>query len=203
MANRQISRAVYLVCAMVILAQPALSQTQELDTEKPAVKPPVSTKKQFGSWVLECLEFTPKKSAKGTGPIPKPGSIPNYEFPRQKSCQAVQTFKNKKTGNEFARIAVTPDPKKKNRTVIGLRTPVDVSFDVPIRINITKKRVLDGRFKRCIKTHCFAFLRPTKNQLAALQKAEKPPLQFPISDGRSIHFPFSSEGLKSALYAVK
>lgn len=182
---------------------PAASQAQDVITEQTEIKPPISTKKQFGSWVLECLEFTPKKSAKGTGPIPKPGSIPDYELPRQKSCQAVQTFKNKKSGNEFARIAVTPDTTRKNRTVIGLRTPVDVSFDVPIRINFTKKRFLDGRFKRCIKTHCFAFLRPTKNQLTALLNAKKPSLQFPISDGRSIRFPFSSDGLKSALDAVK
>lgn len=185
------------------MTQPAVSQTQEIDTEQTAIKPPVSTKKQFGSWILECLEFTPKKSAKGTGPIPKPGSIPDYELPRQKSCQAVQSFKNKKSGNEFARIAMTPDPIRKNITIIGLRTPVDVSFDVPIRVNITKKRFVEGRFKRCIKTHCFAFLRPTKNQLAALLKAKNPSLQFPISDGRSIRFPFSSDGLKSALDAVK
>jgi len=204
----QTPRAVFLACAMTVLAGSIMSQAQETrepDTAETqvAVLPPVSTKKQIGSWVVECLEFTPKKSAKGTGPIPKPGSIPDFIFPRQKSCQAVQTFKNKNSGNEFARIAMTPDPKRKNRTIIGIRTPVDVSFDVPLRINITKKRTLDGRFKRCVKLHCFAFLNPTSKQLTALLKAKEPSLQFPISDGRSIRFPFSTDGLKSALDAVK
>lgn len=166
---------------------------------------PDATKSQkvYGAWILECAILDQKPSAKTTGPIPRPGSIPDFELPKRKACQVTQTFKNKKTGNEFARLAFAPDPKRKNGMVIGLRTPVDVSFDVPVRVSITEKKFVDGHFKRCVKEHCFAFLFPKPSDLKTLNNAKNATLQFPISDGRSIRFPMSTNGLESAIDALK
>lgn len=171
-----------------------------VDPQKPEIK---KTREVHGAWVLECAFLDQKPSARTTGPLPKPGSVPDFVIPQKKSCQVTQTFSNKKTGKEFARLALAPVAKRKGQMLIGLRTVVDVSFDVPVRINITDKNFIDGKFKRCVRKHCFAFLTPKTSQLNALTKAEKVSLQFPISDGRSIRFPLSTDGLVVALDALK
>lgn len=192
----------------------AKTQVPPAKTQAPAAKNNVpnavaqnrkikKTREVHDSWVLECALLDQKASAKTTGPIPKPGSIPDFVIPQKKTCQVTQTFSNKNTGKEFARLALAPVSKTKGQMLIGLRTVVDVSFDVPVRISISDKNFIDGKFKRCVRDHCFAFLTPKQSQLNALAKAKKVSLQFPISDGRSIRFPISTDGLVVALDALK
>ena len=124
--------------AGAVAQEPKVKQGQEVKQAQEVKQEPTIPKTQeaFGSWILECALLVQKKSAKTTGPFPRPDSFPEFVLPRKKSCQITQTFKNKKTGSEFARLALANDPNTKGRMLIGLRTVVDASFDVPVRINM-------------------------------------------------------------------
>lgn len=162
----------------------------------------------FGAWTVECTrvakpvaskaKVTTKKDAKKTD-ILKPVK---EEF--TKICEAVQTYTNKKTGNEVARLAFGYDGgKTKGKLVAGIRSLVDVSFEKKPAIVVEKDVLFEGMFTRCARIYCYGRFDLDAKKLQKLQDAKKAAFRYPVSNGREIQINISSAGLKDALASLK
>ena len=159
---------------------------------------PSSSTESFKDWTVECTTIEVKpKAEEGAAE----GETPKTETRRL--CEAVQTYRNQKTGNEVARFAFAYGGEDRKTLKAGMRLLVDVSFEKGLKITEGEKTVMEGKMARCIGSFCYATFDLKKGALEALQEAKKPAVQYPIGNGRMISINFSSRGLKEAVELLK
>lgn len=161
----------------------------------------------FKAWTVECTRIAkPSKEAKSAKKTDakKPEILKPTKEEFTQVCEAVQTYTNKKTGNEVARLAFGYDgDKKTGKLVAGIRTLVDVSFEKAPSILVEKDVLFAGKFTRCARIYCFGRFEIDSKKLVKLQDSKKAAFQYSVSNGRTIQINISSSGLKDALASLK
>ncbi len=168
---------------------------------------PSRSTESFGTWNVECTRIeVPKKDADAKKAADKnndkdaKSEDKKAEF--RNICEAVQTYTNKKTGNEVARLAFAINKDKGNKLIGGLRTLVDASFAKKPAVLDDNNEIFTGAFSRCSGTYCYVSFEVSRPQLKKLTDAKKPMLQYPIANGRMIRIGISNTGLSDAIAAL-
>lgn len=174
----------------------------------------------FGSWDVECTVVKVRKAAEKTAKkadtkkkdakkkIAKKDDAKKSESAKmvvttRTICEAVQPYRNRKTNNEVARLAVAIDPKDKSKFVAVLRTITDVSFKATPEIVNDGKTLIKGAFRSCFRKYCYIRFPLDKKIEAVLVKSKKLAVQYPVSSGEIIRINMSSNGLKDAFASLK
>lgn len=175
------SRAFFLAAmAAAIVTFPALAQD--------ATPTPAQSVESFESWTVEC--------ATGTDAAATATRI----------CEAAQTYKNQKTGNEVARVAfglLAAEAGAEKTMRLGMRTLVDVSFATQPDILSGDATILTGKMQRCTGGFCYSTFDVTDADLETLQAATDLKLRFPIGNGSQLQIGMSANGLKDALEVLR
>lgn len=178
-----ISRAFFLAAAAaVFISHPAVAQ------DAVAAPTPAQSVESFESWTVECQTVT-DAAATAT-----------------RLCEAAQTYKNQKTGNEVARVAfgLLADQEGGEKTMrLGMRTLVDVSFETQPDILSADSTILTGKMQRCTGGFCYTSFEVTDADLETLQAATDLKLRFPIGNGSLLQINMSANGLKDALAVLR
>ena len=175
---------------------------------------PSKTVESIQTWTVECNSIvvrarksSKKEDSKKVAAGKKKTTADKQSSDKKKFRQiseAIQTYTNRKTGNEIARLAFAVNKKKKSTFVAGLRTIVDVSFSRKPSIVVDGKELLSGRFSRCAARHCYVlFSDVTERKLAKLASSKAVALQYPISRGQMLRIKISTKGLSDSLKALK
>lgn len=180
-----------------------------------AAKPSRSVE-TFASWDVECTSVKVRQAAAKPAKDAKKKDAKKKDAKKKDAkkaaktviktrviCEAVQPYRNRKTNNEVARLAVAVDPKDKGQFVAVLRTITDVSFKAEPAIVNDGKTLIKGAFRSCYKKYCYIRFPLTKKNKDVMVKAKKLAVQYPVSGGEIIRINMSSNGLKDALASLK
>lgn len=165
---------------------------------------PGQSTESFQDWSVECTSV--KKPVLAEGAAVKGDKPEQTAENSNRICEAVQVYRNNKTGNEIARLAFAYGIKGSEKAGIllaGLRVIVDVSFKGKPSVTSGGTALFEGEFERCIGNYCYASLALPEQGAKPLEEATDPALQFPISNGRMISIKVSSKGLTDALKVIE
>ena len=175
----------------------APAQAQESPT-------PGRSTEAFQDWSVECTKVV--QQAKAEDGEQKTDDAAAKQPEEKRVCEAVQVYRNNKTGNEIARIAFAyakGADDKEAALKAGLRVIVDVSFKSQPKLLDGETTLMEGAFTRCTGNYCYAEFTIGKNGTKPLAEAKKAALQFPISSGRVISIGVSPKGLTDALKVLE
>jgi invasion protein IalB len=161
-----------------ILSHPGMAQD--------ATPTPAQSVESFQSWTVECATAADDAATR--------------------ICEAAQTYKNQKTGNEVARVAfglLADEAGGKKTMRLGMRSLVDVSFATQPEIWSGDKSILTGQMQRCTGGFCYSSFVVTDPDLETLQAASDLKLRFPIGNGSQLQIDMSANGLKDALVVLR
>lgn len=167
-----------------------------------ATNVPSSTMETYNDWNLACANV-PTAPAAAADPTKKDAATTAPATATVNVCEVSQLYNNKANGMEVARMSFFDNPANKDQVDAGLRVPVDVSFDKPVRVIDGDKELLKAGFKRCAGKYCYAVFENVSSQLQALGAAAALSFEYPVSNGQVVHVPMSSRGLINALDALK
>jgi len=207
-------QSIVLTTVVTAVIMPSFSIAQE------APKPSRSVE-TYASWDVECTTVkvrkakqsakveekdkkkkdAKKKASKKKDAKTKKANV--AEFETRTICEAVQPYRNRKTNNEVARMAVAVDSKDKKKIVAVLRTLIDVSFEGTPAIVDDGKDIVKGKFQSCLNKYCFIRFSLEKKSFDALTKSKKLGVQYPLSNGKLIRIGMSSEGLVDAVSTLR
>ena len=185
------------VFASALLGALSVVQAQESPT-------PGRSTEAFQDWSVECSKV--QEAAKAEGGEQQTDDAAAKKPEEKRICEAVQVYRNNKTGNEIARVAFAyakGEGDKEEALKAGLRVIVDVSFKNQPKLVDGETTLMEGAFTRCAATYCFAEFTIGKDGTKPLEDAQKAALQFPISSGRVISIGVSPKGLADALKVLE
>lgn len=185
-------RIINLAAASVFALGASLAHAQS-DAPKPS-----RSSESYKSWVVECTNAAPPAAdAKDAKDAKK------AEPPAKSACEAAQIFRNRKTGNEIARVVFALDPKGSGEVVAGLRTVSDVSFERSPGLADGDVVIIGGKFTRCAGGACYGLLEVDSKKLSRLISAAAPEFRFPIASGQLLRIKLEMAGLEDALAVLK
>lgn len=156
--------------------------------EEAAAPVPAQSVESFESWTVECATVTPEGGK------------------TERMCEAAQTYKNQKSGNEVARVAfaLAADAEGEAKTMrLALRNLVDMSFAAKPEILLGDAAFLTGEVQRCLGNACYTTFAITDEEIGKMEAAGDLKLRFPISNGSLFQIGMSSKGLKDALAVLR
>ena len=167
----------------------------------------------FATWDVECTavkvrvnkEAGKKKDAKKKKDDKKKKDAKAEEatVETRTICEAVQPYRNRKTNNEVARMAVGLNSKKKGEIVAVLRTLTNMSFSKTPAIVDADKELVKGEFRSCFNKYCYINFAIGKKTFDAILKAKKLGVQYPVSSGEMIRMGMSANGLSDAVTSLR
>ena len=164
-----------------------------------ALPTPTQSTEAFQDWSVECSTIQPPAADAAAGTTPEASKAPVKRI-----CEAVQIYRNSKTGNEFARLAFAYDQSQEAKKLVsGMRLLVDVSFESAPEILIEEQVLMAGKIARCIDQFCYAEFTVDATSLAKLKDAPKASVRYPIGNGKKINIAISSKGLAEALSTIE
>lgn len=192
-----------VLAAFVIAAGPGAATAQT------AAPTPSRSTESFQDWAVECTSVQQAKAgeeAKAGEPAKAGEEAKAPEAAKLETvrlCEAVQTYRNNKTGNEVARLAFAYDAKDGNKLLAGMRLMVDVSFEKAPEIVDGDAAIMTGKVVRCAGQYCYAEFTVAKDSVDKLKAAKSAAVRYPISNGRTISIGLSSKGLADALKTLE